>query len=147
MEYNRPLCRRIAEEAGVPREAFGMVKSAASQWPHAQVRFGTPEGFDDFCRWLRGQRQEWITRRRMPPIVHPLVDRAAAKLLELLEKGITWMQRNIPLVRRSKILGYLAQLRWASTGECPWVLGMRRYVFPWALAEAMKRYRVPQFRA
>lgn len=31
-DYTRPICRRIVEEAGVPRHAFGQRKSFASQW-------------------------------------------------------------------------------------------------------------------
>jgi hypothetical protein len=145
VEYNRPLCRRIAEEAGVPREAFGVAKTAASRWPHEDVRFGTPEGFDAFYQWLRDQRWQWTARRRVPPVTNPLVDQAATKSLHLLERYIQWMARNVPLVHRSEMLRRLSRLRWTSTGECPWVPGMRRYVFPWALAEATKRYRVPQF--
>ena len=31
--YDRPIARRIAEEAGVPREAFGQVKTATAPLP------------------------------------------------------------------------------------------------------------------
>jgi hypothetical protein len=52
-QYNRPICRRVLEEAGVPRHLFGMVKTGAS------IRFlrgedaWSPASKRNFFRWLR----------------------------------------------------------------------------------------------
>jgi hypothetical protein len=142
-DYNRPLCRRIAEEAGVPRESFGVRKTAASRWPHYDIRFGTPEGLDAFCRWLRGQWRRWIARGRVPPIAYPLADYRITKLRHVIDGILRWVFGHVPLAHRSRILQRLGN----RMGESPWIPGARRYVFPWALAEATKRYRVPPFRA
>ena len=68
-DYDRPIPRRIAEEAGVPREAFGMRKmntshEAAFLWPYS------PEVEQDFTAYLHKQgvfsptsHQVWALRR------------------------------------------------------------------------------------
>ena len=60
-DYSRPICRRIVEEAGVPRECFGMSKKAIT------THFGTGESMlsDETQakshRWLLGKRNQWVT--------------------------------------------------------------------------------------
>ena len=52
-DYDRPIPRRIVEEAGIPREAFGRRKRAVVQtyaWPL------TPELRGSFARWLRREQ-------------------------------------------------------------------------------------------
>ena len=51
-DYDKPIARRLAEEAGVPREAFGMRKKNTSLetpflWPYS------PEAQESFRRYLR----------------------------------------------------------------------------------------------
>jgi hypothetical protein len=57
--YSRPICRRLIEEAGVPRELFGMSKTGAS------IRFLRGEdawskrGKRAFFRWLKSKRSKY----------------------------------------------------------------------------------------
>lgn len=57
--YSRPICRRILEEAGVPRDMFGISKTGAS------IRFlrgedaWSPGGKRAFFAWLRMHRPDY----------------------------------------------------------------------------------------
>lgn len=51
--YDRPICRRIVEEAGVPRDAFARQKGAMQQW----VVF-TPAAKAEFHEWSAARRLE-----------------------------------------------------------------------------------------
>jgi hypothetical protein len=66
--YSRPICRRIVEEAGVPRDAFGMHKRAlfVGRLPRPE-NFLTPELRADYLRWLRARRWQFLRRRMVPP--------------------------------------------------------------------------------
>ena len=56
--YDRPVPRRIAEEAGVPREAFGHAKRGVPKaQPHRDPAFFAPEAKRDYFDWLRGNRE------------------------------------------------------------------------------------------
>jgi hypothetical protein len=68
--YDRPIARRIAEEAGVPRENFGHKKFGAGQ----MFREENPESKEDFLAFLRDRVPERI-RQRMDP--RPLSERRA----------------------------------------------------------------------
>ena len=61
--YSRPICRRIVEEAGVPREMFGVRKRAACvdllsdlTSPGNASDFLTGASRGDYFQWLREQR-------------------------------------------------------------------------------------------
>jgi hypothetical protein len=71
--YNRPLARRILEEAGVPRDAFGMKKRALFVGPPKPGNFLTPELRTDYFRWLRDQRWRFLRAGMVPP--SPALDR------------------------------------------------------------------------
>ena len=66
--YRRPICRRIVEEAGVPRELFGAHKRGMSVPLHAPGQFLTPASRDDYLGWLREHRREWTQHARIPPL-------------------------------------------------------------------------------
>ena len=88
-DYDRPLCRRIAESAGVPRDAFGTRKKAASVlWFDRQNAL--PESFEQSYRaflkqygitigqpHLRGIRTLMRTIARTPMIRLPVLRRIA----------------------------------------------------------------------
>ena len=66
--YSRPICRRIVEEAGVPRDAFGMHKRALFLGrPIGPGHLLPPELRDDYLRWLRSRRWRFLRRRTIPP--------------------------------------------------------------------------------
>jgi hypothetical protein len=67
-EYDRPICRRIVEEAGIERELFGREKNAT-----AVVLWNSAEGFlpeasmEDYTRWLRHHGVPGWMRGKMLP--------------------------------------------------------------------------------
>jgi hypothetical protein len=83
-DYDRPICRRIVEEAGVERDLFGREKNAT-----AVVLWNSDEGFlpdesmQDYTRWLRHHGVPGWERGRMLPLSW----RAHAHSLMLYLKG------------------------------------------------------------
>src|SRR5690606_22701658 len=64
--YDRPIPRRLLEEAGVPRQAFGITKRAGSI---LFIRPGinmTPAASRDFTGWLRQHRGAFLRSGRIP---------------------------------------------------------------------------------
>lgn len=77
-EYDRPIPRRIAEEAGVPRNAFGMKKSATQyeqsfQWPYRSELQDSYRRYleerNGSVPWVRaGRALNWLERQLLFPI-------------------------------------------------------------------------------
>ena len=67
--YSRPICRRIVEEAGVPREMFGIRKNAACADVLNASDFLNADARADYFRWLRSQ---WKANRSRPGPPLPL---------------------------------------------------------------------------
>jgi hypothetical protein len=125
--YSRPICRRIVEGAGVPRELFGMRKRASSTMLHIFENFLTPLSAEDFLIWIREHRGEWIKHGRIPPAPDLALDR--------------WIYLRVD--RCANILKHIPVF-WRLVEKFedkPTYL--RRYTFPWAVEHAMKRYPPP----
>ena len=111
-EYDEPIARRLAEEAGVPRESFGIQKLAASQRIHAfgldAMSASGRESFEEFAgsAALANLPRRDVIRRR-----HRFMIKAAAKLhLEPLSAGLR--ERVRQAVHHEPVLGSLL-FRWA----------------------------------
>jgi hypothetical protein len=111
-EYDEPVPRRLAEEAGVPRGSFGMEKLAASQRIHAfgleaMSRSGRAsfEEFAGHAALANLPRKDVIGRR------HRVLIKAGAKLhAESLTAGLRERVRQV--VNHEPVLGSLL-FRWA----------------------------------
>jgi hypothetical protein len=123
--YDRPIPRRLAEEAGIPRGTFGRTKRAAN------VVLAV-EGLDGFTARSRASLEAMaaaeglhvLERRRRP---FGRADRAAAKLAERVgAKGIAarLRRRQKSLVHFEPAFGNLA-LRWAVGAVRPRYAGIR----------------------
>ena len=123
-EYNRPLCRRIVEEAGVPRHAFGVSKRNASVIMHNYSEFMTPKSIHDYLAWLKDHAFAWRRNGRLPPIRSVSLDRALYVANNKLES----------LTRNRAFLWRIAAV--CETNTTP----LRRYTFAWALSHACRRY-------
>jgi len=144
-DYSRPICRRIAEEAGVPRELFGVRKAAASRWPCTAGEFLTPHSMDDYLQWLQERRLQWLKRWHMPPLASPTIDRLLYQGVEFAER---WGGRFLKYVGNTpglnnRFLRRLATLNYCNTPQGPWILFLRRYLFAWAVAIVRDRYLAP----
>ena len=58
-EYQRPICRRIAEEAGIPREAFGQHKKVGVAGSRLAKRdFLSDRSMRDYTAWLEAHQDD-----------------------------------------------------------------------------------------
>ncbi len=132
-DYSRPICRRIVEEAGVPRHLFGMEKQAASV-----VLWNRGEGFlprdelERFEAWLREHRDAWRVERAVTPFARRAKDR-------VVDAALRPVRGLLPLADRHRGLDAIAQgLRRLDPAGRPDPLF--DHLFPWALEEAQEAY-------
>ncbi len=132
--YSRPICRRILEEAGVPRHAFGLWKKTASVLFFRQDGFLSPASLTDYQAWLGEHTADWAGRGLRPPALaldgaHPWrgPGRAVAQFLD----GIASMAPRQLWFMRS------AARAVANFGGREWLF---RHLFPWAVERAKRRY-------
>ncbi len=112
--YDRPICRRIVEDSGVPRDMFGMVKKGSNIVILDETENFLPdEALNSLYRWIAKNRVEWIKRRHIPPDF-------AVPLRGLKYRIERLIGRERPMPQPYEIL--------------------YRYLFPWALEEAKKMY-------
>lgn len=134
-DYNRPIPRRIVEEAGVPREWFGVAKRAAEPFLWREPAFLTPAGYRDYATWIARHRSAWFRRFRPPPWPSVRGDRlvnGAGALVAAVARG---------LGRTAGRLGVPPLARLASIH--PRLVNLRRYWFPWAVERVIRRYAGP----
>jgi hypothetical protein len=126
-DYSRPVCRRIVEEAGVPRDGFGMAKRAASvvMWDRAHDPLLTPGSLAAYRAWLGSQA--WVRRGSPPPLVAAHLDDGLEAIRRLLARtpAAGKAVRRVPVLRR---------LTLAREGA------LFRHLFPWAMARAKAAY-------
>ena len=135
-DYNRPIPRRILEEAGIPREVFGVHKKAAGVFLHSVEDFLTPLSKNDFHGWLREQRGHGLKRGRIHPFLVGIVNNLISRHSYIRCKWVNNLPIHIPgLWRLETALGNL---------ERKYVRNyVRRYTFPWAIEHAKSRYSRP----
>lgn len=132
--YDRPIPRRIVEEAGCPRRAFGQAKAyGAVSFSHPDV-FWSRDSAREFVRWLRERRGEWLRRAKVPPglvsrVARP-IQRAGRALADSYE--VVGRDGSAPpaLLRKLRFLGEREYLF--------------KFMFPWALERATGRYPRPR---
>ena len=137
-DYSRPICRRIVESAGVPRESFGMEKKATWVLLHRNNNFLTPSSLSDYFDWLVDRRWTWIKHGRVPPSIDRRIDNFEVSLRRFaVELGqatpATWYKRGL---RRTGLMRVVWRV-----GETP--TRLRRHVFPWALEHQRRAYARP----
>lgn len=132
--YSRPICRRILEEAGVPRDAFGRWKKSVSVLFSAQEGFLTPSSLTDYRFWLERHADEWRRQGLAPPSLTAV----SADL---------WRGPRYAIARGLEGLAHAAPRRlWflRSAARRIVTLGRRerlfRHLFPWAMERAKQRY-------
>jgi hypothetical protein len=86
-DYDRPIPRRIAEEAGVPRQWFGRVK-LAGMYNHFYREGLTPNGQEDFAKFCESAcRPEPLARRLGYGVLRALYAPTAAVVKALNKLG------------------------------------------------------------
>ena len=120
--YSRPICRRIVETAGVPRDAFGVRKQTASVLFFERDDMLSPGSLADYGAWLREHAADWSARGLAAPTRSPS---AAARLRAALARLAPPRLRNaLGLAHGSRLFPHL---------------------FPWAVERAKARYHATPY--
>ena len=135
-EYNRPICRRIIEEAGVPRGSFAVSKKAACVLFFNPTTFLSPASFLDYQSWLSRHSNVWRDRKQIPPHLVAKAWRLLPHVIKAIAFGFRLIARLIPSEHirslANRIDGKVSQLEREEY--------LFLFVFPWALAKAKQRY-------
>jgi hypothetical protein len=135
-DYSRPICRRIVESAGVPREMFGREKKATWVLLSINKHFLSPDSLNDYFGWLEEHRGDFIRRGRIPPTMvrnlDPL-DLAFRQAAGTVGGDNHWAYPALKATGAVRVVWRLA--------ETPPYL--RRFLFPWALEQNMRSYPKP----
>ncbi len=137
--YTKPICRRIVEEAGVPRKLFGQKKMATAVLDVSSSEFLTPDSKSDFIAWLLQHRSDWWRRGKLPPFL--FVDRMIWAMLELVRRTAIALSRTLAKMpggwRFLNIRGL-----WYLINISEWMplIYLRRYVFAWAIDRYKEKY-------
>ena len=123
--HSRPICRRIVEEAGLPRQSFGVRKRAASVLLFDEG-FLSPVSLADYTDWMASRTGEAKRAR-----ARAARDAAARRLYVRLLEPVA------ALTPRRWTLAHAIVQRLIRAGKREQLF---RYVFPWALARAVIRY-------
>jgi hypothetical protein len=127
--YDRPIARRIIEEAGVPRELFGFHKKGGGGW-----YFTSKIRFDEF---YRGKVLANISGKRYKEVTMNIRSFATKWTHGLQRKTVERLKIQQRLNIRAIIPVYVRDrfhVLWGSK---------YLYVFHWGFAEIKSRYRVP----
>lgn len=144
--YSRPICRRITEEAGVPRGTFAMTKKAGAAFPLLRRSFLSEASAADYLEWLRARRGAWLRARRLPPPTSLGLDRLTMSVIRQIEETIeklTWSvatRSGWSALPSYRVIRSLSTLTIPDGAKPPWLPHLRRYVFPWAIDVAARRY-------
>lgn len=129
--YNRPIPRRILEEAGVPRGLFGQEKKASCVTYQNSRFFWTAPFAADYVGWLKGRETSWFWRRRLPPTVERAFLAPFKKLAFVATRGLR------------------SRLGKDAVKQHEWLRAIRRFgdrehlfmfIFPWVTDRAKQRY-------
>jgi hypothetical protein len=133
--YSRPICRRIVEEAGIPRTLFGIGKRGLSVVPPTRRDFLSPSSREDFLGWLAMRRKQ--SRNGAYTVPSPLM----AKLLEGFLAPSTRLTRKLYALTSS-----VRSLRRMVKAVVDMLSRPRyhyNYVVHWAIDRAKERYLRP----
>ena len=133
--YDRPIARRILEEAGVPREAFGMNKRAASILFFKTGSGMTPAAARDFQAWLREHSRLFLRRGKMPPSLGRSTASAGNWLRRLAGASLLAMKRLVPAGRGGKLERIGKHLVERGSRD-----PLFDYAFPWAVERMKRKY-------
>ena len=141
-DYSRPICRRIVEEAGVPREAFGNYKCGVSEQIYRPDTFLTPTALQDYQEWLKNERSAWFRRGSVPPV--PIIACSIDAMLGSLSSLMSQLAYRIPSRRGLSRIRNLCQKCMRKLRDLQFGVRdpqyLRRYTYAWAVERAKERY-------
>jgi hypothetical protein len=132
-DYNKPIPRRIVETAGVPREAFGMEKKAASVVFNTARNMLSPSTQADFAKWLSDHAADFWRNGKVPPDLRDTVlapfQWCARRAWSIYGRTKT-AHKSLHFVRDTS----RAVAEWGEKERLSW------YLFPWAIERAKSAY-------
>ena len=132
--YNKPIPRRILEEAGIDRHRFATGKSGVSVVPSARSEYLIPSSRRDLLDWLAAQRRDG--RRSLPsPHLARLLDAVITPVSKAVSR-LALLCRDTNLVRFGVVRYALRHLR--RHLDRPYY--HHRYMIHWAVGRATQRY-------
>jgi hypothetical protein len=137
-DYNRPICRRIVESAGVPRDLFGNEKKATWVIMIRMKHFLSPESMENYLGWLAANRGAWLRKGRVPPLLDRRFDMLEVRMKNFAgrvagDSAPAWRLKALRATGLARIVWRLA--------DGPTYL--RRGLFGWAMEHHRAQYRLP----
>jgi len=132
-DYNKPIARRIVETAGVPREAFGMEKKAASVVFNTARDMLSPSTQADFAKWLSDHAADFWRNGKVPPDLRDAVlapFQWCARRAWSVYGRTKSAHKSLHFVRDTS----RAIAEWGGKERLSW------YLFPWAIERAKSAY-------
>lgn len=129
-DYSRPICRRIVEEAGIPRAMFGRQKKATWVQFIGSREFLSEGSLENYFEWLKANRGAWLRRGRVPPVLNLDLDRWELAGRHFFKFDPKAVHRKTLIVRAR-----------AAIAERP--TRLRRHLFPWAVERLKACYPRP----
>jgi len=135
-DYSRPMSRRIVEEAGVPREAFGMHKKAATNHFRRGEAVLTAQTREAYYGWLKGHRRLWREGRVKGTKVPGRIFWAFYGLYTRIGRSLRAHRRLVP----GKIGGWIDRQGYRFYRRLNRRINLVEHLFPWAVEELAARY-------
>jgi hypothetical protein len=132
--YNRPIPRRIAEEAGVPRAEFARRKQAVSVLFFFEKRGLSEAARTEYAAWLDARAAAWRARGRRPP----RLDTRSVSAVKAVLRGVARVLRVIARLSPRRLV--LLQEFGDHIADAGWRQAPFRYAFPWALERVIESY-------
>jgi len=137
-DYNRPICRRILEQAGIPRQLFGQQKKAASNLFSAGDECLTRGARLDYHRWHKSSANDLASTASREDILGSFVSRSLVpELWSSIEPLTRVLLAGLPRRFREAMDWRLHQVRRRVNSSANHFFPS---AFPWALQRLASRY-------
>lgn len=135
--YDRPIPRRIIEEAGVPRESFGWTKRAGSVLLFRSASPLSAPSAGDLNAWLNAHTNDFLRKGMLPPAQFRWLLRSWRRILLIGGISLAWIRTKLGRGNG----GRLARLasRMVDLGQRDPVFD---YAFPWAVDCVKRNYPI-----
>lgn len=135
-DYSRPIARRIAEEAGVPRASFGVRKKAATSLFHRGEAKLSENTRDEYFAWLQTNIDRWKADGGEVP-------RIPTRPLLLLQNYFYLISRFMRVIGRftpPKVSHWLTQQDTRTQRSLNVRINMPQHIFAWAVEVLSRQY-------
>ncbi len=133
-KYNRPICRRIVEGAGVPRNAFGRTKQRTTVELSHRGTFITEDSQKDLYSWLKNQKSVFRQKGKIFPgktvrFLSNTSKRIMKKSIDMTTDYLHFFSIDAARLKQSAFYQKLKYDFWFY------------YLFPWAVENAKAKYK------